>query len=75
MNFRKITRHHIPGDGTLQCCCCLIVFQNVGSHCESVSPVRSGFTFSRISRIISWHVDPLLGNDREISSYTISVAK
>jgi hypothetical protein len=24
---------------------------------------------------ILWHVDPLLGNDHEISSYTIAVAK
>jgi hypothetical protein len=25
--------------------------------------------------IIVWHVDPLLGNDREISSYTTAVAR
>jgi hypothetical protein len=24
---------------------------------------------------ILWHVDPLLGNDREISSYTTAIAK
>jgi hypothetical protein len=26
-------------------------------------------------RIILWHVDPLLSNDREMSNYTIAVTK
>jgi hypothetical protein len=35
----------------------------------------SGKTKTEIERIILWHVNSLLGKDREISNYTTAVAK
>jgi hypothetical protein len=32
------------------------------------------FCFKTLSLLVLWHVDPLLGNNREISSYTTAVA-
>jgi hypothetical protein len=58
-----------------------LYYEGISSVWPLCSEIRSGYTFEIFETAyyersyMLWHADPLLGNDREISSYTTAVAK
>jgi hypothetical protein len=56
-----------------------IVNAGLHGHTKTIEEVQTHdpelLAWNKQIRFILWHVDPLLGNDREISNYTTAVAK